>query len=53
MYVNTGPHRGQKRVSDTMELELQVVVTLGCWERDLDPLEQQLVLLNYCPNSSF
>lgn len=39
-------HGGQK-VSDTLELELQMVVShaWGCWQPNVGPLQEQLVRL--------
>lgn len=43
--VNAGAHRAQKKVSDSMELELQAVVShqYRCWELKEGPLQDQHV----------
>jgi hypothetical protein len=41
-----GAHRGQKTVSNPLELELQMIVShYGSWELIQGPLEEQTVLL--------
>lgn len=45
--------RGQKRVLDSLELELEMIVSLHVWESNLGPLEDQLVLLNFEPSFQF
>lgn len=44
--VNAGAHRVQKKVSDSLELELQAVVShqYRCWELKVGPLQDQHVL---------
>jgi hypothetical protein len=48
MYVyHTHACGEQKKAPDLLELELQVLVSClpcGCWESNLGPLEEQLVL---------
>ena len=42
-----GAPRGQKTVSNPLELELQMIVShYGCWELIQGPLEEQTVLLS-------
>jgi hypothetical protein len=38
-------HGGQKRASDPLKLELQIIVSGRCWETNLGPLEEQQVFL--------
>lgn len=42
VHMSAGTCRGQKRVSDSMELELQVVVKCqdGRWEPNVGPLQE-------------
>lgn len=46
------PHRGQKRALGPLGLELQMLVelTCRCWDLNLGPLEEQLVLLTVEPS---
>ena len=43
-----GTHEGQKSTSDPLDLQLQIIV--NCWELNLDPLEEQPVLLTVEPS---
>lgn len=50
--LSTDAHRGQKRASEPLGLELQVLVNwlmcqYACWELDSDPVEEQYVLFNH------
>lgn len=45
-----GVHRGQKRMSDLLDLELQMTVSMGCKELDFDPLVEQQALLTTEPS---
>lgn len=57
-YVRPRVHEDQKEVLDPLELKLLMLCDLpqGCWELNLDPLEEQPVHFPHCvisqaPNS--
>ena len=41
VYMCAGAYRGQNRAYDPLELELQAVVSCGCWEQNLGPLQEE------------
>lgn len=51
MYMTADAHKGQKRVADPLELELQMTVNspLWGWKPNSDPLQQQQELLTTEP----
>lgn len=45
VHVSAGASRIQKSVSDPLELELQVVLSLSMWKPNSDPLQEPFLLL--------
>lgn len=41
----SGAHRGQKRTSDVLDLEVQLWIPYGSWKSNLVPLQELQVLL--------
>lgn len=52
-HVHDGAYRGQKGVSEPLELMLQVIVSylLGCWELNLVPMQKQAMFLSCWPTT--